>query len=84
MKKIDELIPIGAGKQAEIFEWEKERVLRLFFKDTAEEIVRQEAFIMKTLNTMDVPVPEFFELIELEGRRGIVMERIRGKNRSFS
>ena len=66
---------IGIGRTAEILEWEEGYVVKLFFKGFRRESVEQEALIGRVVNESGLPVAKTREVIEVDGRYGIVFER---------
>lgn len=69
---------IGKGMTAEVYEWGRNQVLKLFFDRFKDEWVDYEAKIGTAVHEAGVPSPEVFDTIELEGRRGIIYQRISG------
>ena len=69
---------IGKGLTAEVFAWQEGRVLKLFFDWMPAEKVEREFQVTRSLHAAGVPVPAAYEIIESEGRTGIVFERIDG------
>jgi aminoglycoside phosphotransferase (APT) family kinase protein len=67
---------IGVGRTAEIFEWEKGYVVKLFLKGFSRETMQREARVGRVVNELGLPVPKVIELIEVDGRYGIVFERV--------
>lgn len=69
---------IGRGRTAEIIAWEDDRVLKLFYADRSYESIQYEYKVSQVVFTSDVASPRPYEMIELEGRHGIVYERVYG------
>ena len=69
---------IAEGREAEIFEWDDGRVLRLFRAARSAEALERETAAMRAVRSVVPLVPEVYELVEVEGRAGMVMERIDG------
>jgi aminoglycoside phosphotransferase (APT) family kinase protein len=69
---------IGIGLTAEIFAWESGRVLKLFFARLPRAKAELEFQITRALHTAGCPVPAAYDLIDIDGRTGIVLERIEG------
>lgn len=77
---------LDSGMQAEIFEWGEGRVLRLVMEGGGDEIagaaggggamLAREAEVMRTASAGGVPVPAVHELLTVDGRPGMVMDRI--------
>ncbi len=69
---------IGTGLTAEIFAWEQGRVLKLFFARFPPAKAELELQITRALHNVGCPVPAAYDLIEIDGRTGIILERIEG------
>lgn len=69
---------IGQGRTAEIFEWDGNKILKLFRGGIPESFIENEFRIGLELYKKGLPVPEVDSLIELDERIGIVYERING------
>ena len=70
---------IGTGHTAEAYEYEEGKICKLFFEwNTAEAINREyhNAMIMQKFVKV---VPRCYGIIEVEGRKGIVYDEVRGK-----
>src|SRR5512140_633291 len=70
--------PIGIGRTAEIFDWRSGQVLKLYRDGCRPEWVEQEARLTRAVFAAGLPVPAVLDVIEKDGRRGIVFERITG------
>lgn len=70
--------PIAVGRTAEIYAWEDGQVLKLFLDWVPENSAQYEARIARAVHAAGLPVPAVGELIEVEGRRGLVYERVEG------
>src|SRR5213593_4191675 len=71
---------LAEGRTAEVFAWgsRRDRVVKLFYKGVSREVVVREADITRRVHAAGLPVPAIEGLAELEGRSGIVMERMEG------
>lgn len=69
---------IAEGREAELFEWGDGRVLRLLRDASRVEQTSREAAALSAARSRGVPVPEVYELTTVEGRPGMVMERVDG------
>lgn len=69
---------IGAGRQAEIFAWDAGRVLKLYRRAEAERDAYAEAEYTRLAHAAGAPVPAVYETVSVEGRPGVVYERIEG------
>ncbi len=73
-----QLRKLAEGREAEIFAWDDGFVLRLLRTAGAEGRLEREAAAMETARAAGVAVPAVREIIEVNGRPGMVMERIDG------
>ena len=69
---------IGQGSDAEIYASGKDRVLKLFFPSRPRTTAETEAQAARVAHEAGVPTPAVGEIIELDGRYGVVFERIDG------
>ncbi len=69
---------IGRGRTAEIFEWGDGQALKLFESWCPPAWVDHEAEIGRKVHATGLPVPAVEGIIELDGRRGIIYERVAG------
>jgi aminoglycoside phosphotransferase (APT) family kinase protein len=70
--------PLARGRTAEIYGWGDGQVLKLFFAWCPENWVRQEARVARAMHAAGLPVPAVDDMLEVEGRFGIVFERVEG------
>jgi uncharacterized protein (TIGR02172 family) len=70
---------IGQGRTAEIFEWGEHSVLKLYRGGFPKTAIENEFKIGGELYQKGIPVPEVDELIEMDGRSGIIFERVTGQ-----
>jgi aminoglycoside phosphotransferase (APT) family kinase protein len=76
--RVDELRRIGSGREAEIFAWGEGRVLRLARRPELREAVERERVALEAAKRRGVPVPAVYEQLDVEGRPGLVLERLDG------
>lgn len=69
---------VGQGRTAEIYTWGTNQILKLFRRGWPLSVVEQEAHISRTVHEMGLPVPAPGGVIEVDGRHGILYERIDG------
>ncbi len=71
---------VGKGFTAQVYAWGDGRVLKLFesWRPTAK--AEKEFAISRAVHAAGLPVPAVHELVEVEGRRGIVFERVDGRS----
>ncbi|HEX3029483.1 MAG TPA: aminoglycoside phosphotransferase family protein [Clostridia bacterium] len=71
---------VGKGKTAEVYEWGNDKVLKLYFKRYGYERAIYEAEIGNKIHASGLPSPDVFDIIDVNGRVGLILERIRGKS----
>lgn len=69
---------IGEGNTAEVYFWGENEILKLFKQKFPCEGVDKEYQVSKSVELLGLPVPKVGRMIELEGRKGIIYERITG------
>jgi Ser/Thr protein kinase RdoA (MazF antagonist) len=72
------ITPIAHGRTAEIYSWEDGRILKLFRDWCPPDWVDYEARIARALYAAGVPSPAAGEIVEIDGRRGLIYERLDG------
>jgi Ser/Thr protein kinase RdoA (MazF antagonist) len=75
---VSELRKIAEGQEAEIFEWEDGTVLRLMREGYPQEAVELQARALVAAHDAGVAVPTPGETTIVDGRHGLVMERLDG------
>lgn len=71
-------LPIGQGKTADVFAWGDNELVKLFKKGYSTALIKNEAAISQKVYELSLPVPAFSGAVEIEGRRGLVFERVKG------
>ena len=71
---------IGLGRTAEIIVWGKNQVLKLFRDDCSLSAVKWEEKVARAVSEAGLPVPAVYDTVEVEGRHGIIYERIDGSS----
>jgi len=74
--RIDELQRIGAGREAEVYALDGDRVLRLARTAALREEVERERVALLAAARCGAPAPAMFEQIDVDGRPGLVLERL--------
>lgn len=64
------MIKIGQGRTEEIFEWDENKILKLFNQGTEKDDVKREFQINSELIKHGMPVPAVFEVVEYDNRLG--------------
>ena len=75
---LDGLERLGEGREAETFAWGDGQILRLMRDPSHAARVDREELALKAARQAGVPVPAVFGRCELDGRPGLVMERVDG------
>lgn len=70
--------PISSGRTAEIYDWDPDHVLKLFYEWIMLESIENEAHISRTIHARGLPVPEVGEMIRVNDRTGLIYRRITG------
>ncbi len=69
---------IGEGRIAEIYAWGDNQVLKLFREWCVPDWVDYEAQIARTVHAAGAPAPAVGEVVDVDGRRGIIYECVDG------
>lgn len=69
---------IGIGRTAEVYDYEQGKVLKLFYKYIADEIINTEYNNTKLIESMCIPSAKCFDLIIYDDRKGLILEKING------
>jgi uncharacterized protein (TIGR02172 family) len=70
--------PIDYGRTSEVYAWGEDQVLKLFYNWFSLEKIEMEAWIARAVHASGLPVPAVGEVIRLNGRYGLIYERVRG------
>jgi uncharacterized protein (TIGR02172 family) len=71
---------IGTGRSAEVFAWGDDRVLKLFMGWVSQSLIEREEQLSRVIYEFGLPAPAVDSIIEVEGRKGIIFERVEGKS----
>jgi tRNA A-37 threonylcarbamoyl transferase component Bud32 len=69
---------IGTGRTAEIFAWGDDRVLKLFMDWCPHSWIESEERLSRVVYESGLSVPAVEGIIEVDGRKGIIFERVEG------
>jgi aminoglycoside phosphotransferase (APT) family kinase protein len=69
---------IGRGRTADIFGWQDGQIVKLFHDLMSDTAIDEEIHAGQALAATGLPVPRLYDRITLDGRRGIVYERVEG------
>lgn len=70
---------LGKGNTSEVLEYGTEKVCKLFYEGYPREYVQLEFRNAQVLNKEGLPVRRVYEIVEGNGRTGIVYERVYGQ-----
>src|SRR6266487_1264493 len=70
--------PIAQGRTAEVYLWDDRHVLKLYHDWCPPHWVEDEARVARAVYDAGIPSPAAGEIIEVNGRRGLIYERIEG------
>jgi uncharacterized protein (TIGR02172 family) len=72
--------PIACGRTAEIYPWGEggRQILKLFYASFSDERVHHEARVARAVHTAGLDVPAVGDVVEIDGRLGLVYERLEG------
>src|SRR5512138_225427 len=70
--------PIARGRTAEIYAWDDRHILKLYRDWCPSHWVDYEARIARAVHESGVPSPAAGEIVEVDGRRGLIYERLEG------
>lgn len=71
---------LGVGNTANIYEWEEDKVLKLFHKGYSEEAVRKEYNNAISIEDLKFLKPKAYEMISYNGRKGILYDKVKGES----
>lgn len=69
---------IAEGNTAEVYSWGENDILKLFRKDFPVGAIEKEYRVSKAIEKLGLAIPRVGDIIEYEGRTGIIYERIEG------
>lgn len=72
--------PIAEGRTAEIYLWDEQHVLKLYRDWCPADWVEYESGIAHSIYEAGVPSPAAGEIVEVNGRRGLIYERLQGSS----
>ena len=69
---------IGTGRTAQVYAWGEERILKLYQDWMPAASIEWEFATTRRVRESGLPVPAAEEIVQVDGRLGIVFERVRG------
>ena len=70
---------IGVGRTGEVFSIGDDRVIKLYYPEYSETMVKSEACAVELAAKAGLPVPSSYGLVKIDNRSGIVFERLYGE-----
>ena len=70
---------IGRGACGECYRIDDETIIKLYYDDTDPSVIEHEKSIAKKAFVMGIPTAISYDIVEAEGRRGVVYEMIRSQ-----
>ena len=71
---------IAEGRTAEVYALGEDRVIKLFYEWCPSHWVQQEIEIASVISPMSIPTSKIINHLEIEGRQGIIYERVNGSS----
>lgn len=71
---------IGVGNTASVYEWEEGKVVKLFNQEYPDDAVENEYYNAMLIRDMDFTKPKAYEVISIEGRKGIIYDKVEGES----
>ena len=72
--------PLARGRTADVYPWDDKHVLKLFHNWFGLEDIEYEFRIAHAVHASGVKTPAVKELVQVEGRNGLIYERVDGKS----
>jgi aminoglycoside phosphotransferase (APT) family kinase protein len=69
---------IGAGRTAEIYEWNDRQIIKLFNEGFPIDLIHREAQLARAAHQAGVATPAVGDLVEIDGRTGLIYDRVSG------
>jgi uncharacterized protein (TIGR02172 family) len=77
-QRLDETNLIYRGRTAERYVWTEDTILKLFVADFPASMVDREIAGTRAANAAGIPSPKLEDVVTVDGRRGLVLQRLRG------
>lgn len=71
---------LGKGNTAEVIEQDNGKVCKLFYEGYPYSAIEREYNNAKLVQTMDIPMPEVYEIVHVGLRTGIIYEKLEGQS----
>ena len=80
MKEIPLDHPIAHGRTADVYDWDEGHILKLFHNWFEFQNIEYEFNIARAVHTSGVQSPAVKELVQVQGRNGLIYERVAGES----
>jgi hypothetical protein len=71
---------IGVGNTANVYEWEEDKVIKLFHEGYSDEAINMEYNNAMAIRDMEFLKSKAYDLISYDDRKGIIYDRIKGES----
>jgi len=71
--------PLARGRTADVYVWDDTRILKLFHNWFGLESIEYEMKIARAVHSSGVKAPAVGDLVQVEGRSGLIYERVQGE-----
>ena len=71
---------IGVGNTAKVYEWEEDKVLKLFHEGYSDEAINKEYNNAMAIREKEFLKPKAYDIISYDGRKGIVYDKVIGES----
>jgi hypothetical protein len=72
--------PLAVGRTAELFAWQSNQVIKLFFDWFDLEDIKFAQHMANTVHSCGLPVPASGNILQVNGHNGLIYERVNGLN----
>ena len=69
---------IAMGNTAEVYEYDERKVCKLFFEGYSVQSIQREFHNARFINKLSIMAPKVYDLIEINGRHGLIYEELKG------
>jgi aminoglycoside phosphotransferase (APT) family kinase protein len=71
---------LGVGRTATVYEYHEDQVIKLYNETISDEFIKKELRINQLINELIDVAPTAFHIVDIEGKKGIVFEKVVGKD----
>lgn len=71
---------INIGRTAEVYEYPQNRILKYYRANFPKFMIEHEFKINKSLANIGLPIPECYNIVQIDNRYGIIFEKLNGKS----